>query len=39
MPFDLPLPRKLKTEGWKVKIRENERIKPSHLTIMHKTEI
>ncbi len=39
MPFDLPLPRKLKAEGWKVKIRENERVEPPHVTIMHKTEI
>jgi len=39
MPFDLPLPRKLKAEGWKVKIRENERVEPPHVTIVHKTEI
>ena len=24
MPFDVPLSRKLKAEGWKVKIREKE---------------
>jgi hypothetical protein len=38
MPFQLALPRKFKTEGWKVKIREKERVEPPHVTIMHKTE-
>jgi hypothetical protein len=26
MPFDVPLSRKLKAEGWKAKIREKERV-------------
>ncbi len=38
MPFQLPLPRKLKREGWKVKIREKERVEPPHVTIMHKAD-
>ena len=38
MPYDVPLPRKLKAEGWKVKIREKERVEPPHVTIMHKTD-
>jgi hypothetical protein len=38
MPFQLPLSRKLKAEGWKVKIREKERVEPPHVTIMHKAE-
>jgi hypothetical protein len=38
MPFQLTLPRKLKAEGWKVKIREKERVEPPHVTIMHKAE-
>ena len=38
MPFDVPLPRRLKAEGWKVKIREKERVEPPHLTIMHQAE-
>jgi hypothetical protein len=38
MPFDLPLPRKLKAEGWKVKIREKERVEPPHVTIIHKAD-
>jgi hypothetical protein len=36
MPFELPLPKKLKAEGWKVKIREKERVEPPHVTVMHK---
>jgi hypothetical protein len=38
MPFDAPLTRKLKTEGWKVKIREKERVEPPHVTISHKAD-
>jgi hypothetical protein len=38
MPFDVPLPRKFKAEGWKVKIREKERVEPPHVTIMHRAE-
>jgi hypothetical protein len=38
MPYDLPLSRKLKAEGWKVKIREKERVEPPHVTIMHKAD-
>jgi len=38
MPFDVPLPRRLKAEGWKVKIREKERVEPPHVTIMHKAD-
>jgi hypothetical protein len=36
MPYELPLPKKLKAEGWKVKIREKERVEPPHITVMHK---
>lgn len=35
MPYELPLPRKLKARGWKVKIREKERVEPPHVTILH----
>jgi hypothetical protein len=38
VPFDVRLPRKLKTEGWKVKIRDKERVEPPHVTIMHKAD-
>src|SRR3954447_14063766 len=36
MPFDLPLTRKLRVQGWKVKIREKERVEPPHVTVMNK---
>ncbi len=38
MPFELALPKKLKAGGWKVKIREKERVEPPHVTIMHKAD-
>ena len=38
MPFELPLTRRLKVEGWNVKIREQERVEPPHVTIMHKAD-
>lgn len=38
MPFEAPLPRKLRAEGWKVKIREKERVEPPHVTIMHRAD-
>jgi hypothetical protein len=34
MPHELKLPKRLKTRGWKVKIREKERLEPPHVTIM-----
>ena len=37
MPFTLPLPSRLRIQGWKVKIRDQERLEPPHVTIMHKT--
>jgi len=36
MPYELELPRRLKARGWKVKIREKERLDPPHLTIQCK---
>src|SRR5262245_12719113 len=38
MPFELPLPKKLKAGGWKVKIREKERVEPPHVTVMRKAD-
>ena len=38
MPFELPLPKKLRSIGWKVKIREKERVEPPHVTVMHKLD-
>jgi hypothetical protein len=34
MPHELKLPKRLKAEGWKVKIREKERLEPPHVTVM-----
>jgi 2'-5' RNA ligase len=38
MPFLLDLPARLKNEGWRVKIRQKERVEPPHVTIIRKTE-
>jgi hypothetical protein len=38
MPFEWPLPKTLKSEGWKVKIREKERVEPPHVTVMHRAD-
>lgn len=35
MPHELILPKKLKVQGWKVKVREKERVEPPHVTVMH----
>lgn len=37
MPFSLDLPTDLSTAGWKVKIRDKERLEPPHVTILFKT--
>ena len=34
MAFDLPLPRQLAKAGWKVKIRDKERLEQPHVTII-----
>jgi hypothetical protein len=36
MPHALELPKRLKAQGWKVKIREKERLEPPHVTIMYR---
>lgn len=38
MPFELELPTAVKKRGWKVKIRDRERLEPPHVTILYKTE-
>ena len=38
MAFDLILPIDLKKQGWKVKIRENERLEPPHVSIIRKMD-
>ena len=37
MPYVLELPHPAKSAGWKVKIREKERLEPPHVTVMHRT--
>jgi len=37
VPFDLVLPSRLASQGWKVKIREFERLEPPHATVIRKT--
>ena len=37
MAFDLPLSRRLAKAGWKVKIRDKERLEEPHLTIIRGT--
>ena len=34
MPDPIELPRKLKAQGWKVKVYDNERLEPPHLTLI-----
>jgi len=36
MAFSLELPNPLGSEGWRVKIRDKERLEPPHVTILHK---
>lgn len=38
MPFDLPLPPRLRKARWKVKIREKETREPPHVTILRGTD-
>ena len=37
MPFTLSLPEPWRSRGWKVKIRDRERLEPPHVTILFKT--
>jgi hypothetical protein len=34
MPFELELPDNNRRAGWKVKIRDRERVEPPHVTVM-----
>lgn len=38
MAFSIELPAPLGCEGWKVKIRDKERLEPPHATIFHKRQ-
>ncbi len=37
MAYSLSLPARLKLQGWKVKIRDRERIEPPHVTVIRGT--
>jgi len=37
MAFELPLPRGIRKQGWRVKIRDKERLEPPHVTIIFRT--
>ena len=39
MAFSLKLPPPLAKEGWKIKIRDRERLEPPHVTIFHKRRV
>lgn len=34
MPDPIELPKKLKAQGWKAKVYDNERLEPPHLTLI-----
>jgi hypothetical protein len=34
MPYSLPLPESLRQQGWKVKIRDKERVEEPHVTVI-----
>lgn len=38
MPYELPLPSWARAQGWKVKIRDKERLEPPHATVLRRTE-
>ena len=38
MPFNLELPDEIARQGWKVKIRDRERVEPPHVTIIRGLE-
>ena len=35
MPYEVPLPKRIRARGWKVKIREKDGVEPPHVTVMH----
>jgi hypothetical protein len=37
MPEEFPVPSPLNDRGWKVKIRDRERVEPPHVTVLWKT--
>ena len=39
MPHEVALTARLKSQGWKVKIREKERLEPPHVTVICRTRV
>lgn len=39
MPDPLELPKKLRVKGWKVKLHDNERLEPPHVTIIRREKV
>lgn len=38
MPYSVQLPQALVAQGWKMKIRDKERLEPPHVTLMCRTK-
>ncbi len=38
MAYEVELPGPLKKQGWKIKIRDRERVEPPHVTILRRTK-
>lgn len=38
MPYELPLPSRAQRQGWKVKIRDKERLEPPHATVLRRMD-
>ena len=39
MPYNLDLPKQIKTQGWKVKIQDRERLEPPHATVIYRGQV
>lgn len=39
MPYDLELPWALRCQGWRVKIRDKERLEPPHATVTRRSRV
>ncbi len=38
MPYELPLSSRARAQGWKVKIRDKERLEPPHATVLRRMD-
>lgn len=39
MPYELDIPRSLREQGWRVKIRDRERLESPHATVIRGTRV